>query len=273
MNSSLAFNSAIDEIKSSYPQISNFLVFTNTGQIIAQDDTTSEEFAKQAISIFYRLKEPFENGNLEDVSISCDKGLVNVSHIEDCYVLFAYGKGVDEKLVQASIRIIFSTLMRMLAHLSIANLEHSNDFKSLSDPEKATLIGEEPLKPSVLQTMKINKDPESLSEKAPVYQFMAEKLKGILAPKDTIKIDKETIDNWNKLYEGKTVSKVRVENLQLEGVTCQIKPIKNGKLANKGVAEIPEEILTALRIARGDLVIIKPLIKSEEHPCQEVNLN
>ncbi|MCW3997003.1 MAG: hypothetical protein NWF10_00340 [Candidatus Bathyarchaeota archaeon] len=94
----------------------------------------------------------------------------------------------------------------------------------------------------------------------PVTQLIVEKLGGILVPSDTVRIDKEIIEKWTELFDGKKIKMVHIENVNGKSTQSKFRNIKSSKHAGKGVIRIPDKIQLELETSKGELVTIKPVI-------------
>ena len=95
-------------------------------------------------------------------------------------------------------------------------------------------------------------------------QFMVEDLKGLgfLGNSDTVRIDPGVIQEWNELYGDKKIEELIIEDT-VTGTTlrCKFKPIKDSKLEDKGMIQIPEKAQLTLQTRKGALVTIKPVVE------------
>jgi hypothetical protein len=112
------------------------------------------------------------------------------------------------------------------------------------------------------ETFLASDESESLFLETPVNQFMVEKLSGLLAPSDVVRIDNTVIAHWNELYGKNKIQTVNIETLRMKTTQCKFKPIKDAKLAGKGIIQIPEKILLTLDASKDDLVMVKPVVQS-----------
>jgi hypothetical protein len=99
-----------------------------------------------------------------------------------------------------------------------------------------------------------------ISTEPSVSQLMIEKIGGFLVSDDTVRIDSEVIAKWNELYGGKQITRVKIETLEGKKGICKFKPIKNKNRNAKGIIQMPEKILQALKISEGKLLMVKPVI-------------
>jgi hypothetical protein len=103
--------------------------------------------------------------------------------------------------------------------------------------------------------------PESILQEAPATQFIVEDLKGLLAPSDTVRIDNTVMEQWNELYQGRSMEEADVETFGGKSVRCKIKPIKDAKLEGQGKIQIPSKVQDILEIKKGELVRVKPVVE------------
>jgi hypothetical protein len=101
---------------------------------------------------------------------------------------------------------------------------------------------------------------EPVLPEPPVTQFMVEKIGGLLVPPDIVRVDNEIVSKWNDLYGDKQITRVHIETLEGKKGICKFKSIKNENRNAKGIIQIPQRILQALKISEGKLVIVKPVI-------------
>jgi hypothetical protein len=99
-----------------------------------------------------------------------------------------------------------------------------------------------------------------ISKEPSVSQLMIEKIGGFLVSDDTVRIDREVIAKWNELNGGKQITRVKIETLEGKKGICKFKPIKNENRNAKGIIQMPEKILQALKISEGKLLMVKPVI-------------
>jgi hypothetical protein len=99
------------------------------------------------------------------------------------------------------------------------------------------------------------------SFEVPATQLIVENIGGLLVPSDTVRIDNETLTQWENLFEGKKVEYVEIETFDGKTTKCKVKPIKDSKYFGKGVVQIPEKMQLTLEIKKGELVRVRPIIE------------
>ena len=137
--------------------------------------------------------------------------------------------------------------------------------KNQEDTDAASDETELTVEETTLETdTKANRIHESYLPDPLVSQFMVEDLKGFgfLGSSDTVRIDPGVIQEWNELYGDKKIEELIIEDT-VTGTTlrCKFKPIKDSKLEDKGIIQIPEKAQLTLQTRKGALVMIKPVIE------------
>lgn len=128
--------------------------------------------------------------------------------------------------------------------------------------EKNNEINKEDSQPQVIEEEpKVNLEDSTFLAEPPVTQLIVEKLGGLLVPSDTVRIDKEIIEKWNELYEGKEIKMVLIENINGKSTQSKFRNIKSSKHAGKGVIRMPDKIQSTLETSKGELITIKPIIE------------
>ena len=281
-----ALKSALDEIQSTYPDVSNTFIFKD-GKILAKGEGTNEKSVKSTADSFDAVKERAAPiGGVEAVTIQGAKGRVNIACMNDFYLTTVLSNEADEKYVNTLIRVLIPTVTKLVEKIHPA----SEDYKTLTvnpkdeaaeegadeekideedthsaeddenepDEEKtATTEEREPTEEE--ETAEV--DYETLLPETPLTQLIVEDLGGLLVPSDTVRIDNAVITEWKDLYDDKKINEVDVETLDRITTRCKFKPIKNSKYRGKGIIRIPEKIQLTLETKKGNLVIVKPVIE------------
>jgi hypothetical protein len=256
-NYSLALKTAIDEIRNVNPEVSDAFIFQNDGEIIAHDDNTNVQTIQQAIDFFNEITSRSDAvGGFENLTIRGSKGHINFAVCtEDFYLATVSSKMFDEKTLFTLNHLLVPVVIKIVKQLSQNNQAKAVQTGIEEPKQKQTM---ETVKPEAITVLP--KKFEPLLPKAPVHQFMVEKIGGLLIAADTVRIDNEIITNWNQLYDGKIIEKVEIESLRLKTITCKFKAIKESKNTAKGIVQLPEKIMQSLEVSKGELVMIKPVI-------------
>ncbi|MGD6933446.1 MAG: hypothetical protein ACQCN5_04485 [Candidatus Bathyarchaeia archaeon] len=259
---SLALKTAIDEIKNVTPEVSCAFVFKQDGEVIAQDDDVKPKVIQEAIQFFNEMTSRMDAvGGFDNLSIRGSTGQVTFTECMDGFYLGTVSsKMVDEKTLFVLNHIVVPVIIKVIEQMSqnskVTAVVEATEAK-LEEPKQEQHLEEtKPETAPVVQPEKI----EEVLPKAPVHQFMVEKISGLLVASDTVRIDADVITSWDQLYEGRFIDHVTVESLKMKKITCKFKPIKETRNTAKGIVQVPERILQTLEVSKGELVMITPVI-------------
>lgn len=267
---SFALKSALNEIQNVCPDIKSSFMFKEDGEIIASDETTSEKVIVRVVDAFDGIFEKADSvGGIEGVTLEGSKGRVNVSCMNDFYLVTVTSRKADMVYVNTVTRVLIPTVLRLLEKISPAPLK-SNLSASETETEIPTVeevetpvedFTEEPITEELTKPLEPEVTPEPLSPEPPANQFIVEDLGGLLIPSDTVRIDKEILSEWEELYDGKKIGEVEIETFDGKVTQCKVKHIKDSKYEGKGIIRMPEKIQSILEIKKGELVRVKPLVE------------
>ena len=277
-----ALKSTLDEIQGACPDVSNTFIFKD-GKILAKSETTDEKTANCTINAFASITErAYTLGGLETVTIQGANGRVNITCMNDFYLTTVLSKKADEKYVNTLTRVLIPTVIKLVEKIHptstddetlTVNPEPAEEEAAEEDAESAeedeneqaeeetatTEPTEEQETPEEEETAEV--DDEPLLPEPPVTQLIIEDLGGLLVPSDTVRIDKAVITQWNDLYGDKKIEEVDLETLVGKTTRCKFKPIKDSKRKEKGIIQMPEKIQLTLEVAKGELVMVKPVVE------------
>jgi len=113
-----AFKTALTEIRNICPDITRSFIFTKDGTIIAEAAQDSEISTEKAIYSFQNLIEKAATiGGLNTFSVSGNKGILQISRVNDMYLAISASKKADMTYIQSVTRIIFPTIMKLLENI------------------------------------------------------------------------------------------------------------------------------------------------------------
>jgi hypothetical protein len=259
---SIALNNALNEIQKVCPDIQSSFMFREDGQIVAGDESTPRKTMTCVTEAFDGILDKAEAiGGLEGITLEAGKGRVNVSCIDNIYLVTVTSKKADMNFVNTVTRVLVPTVLKLLEKISPASLKNTTALPESpiveEKPEKTTEeLAEEPVSGETEETSEL--DP--MLPEPPVNQLIVGRLGGILVPSDTARIDSETLTQWEDLYNGKKVEEVEVETFDGKTTQCKIKPIKDSKYEGKGIIRMPDKIQLKLEIKKGELVRVKPIV-------------
>ena len=76
---------------------------------------------------------------------------------------------------------------------------------------------------------------------------------------ETVQVDRELLDEWNKSFEGKVVGGVEIETPMGKRAVYKVKSINDSKNKKNGIIRIPEKICRAIVVKSGQTVNVKPV--------------
>jgi predicted regulator of Ras-like GTPase activity (Roadblock/LC7/MglB family) len=272
-----ALKSTLDEIQSACPDVSNTFIFKD-GKILAKGETTDENTANLTINAFNSITERADSlGSLETVTIQGANGRVSITCMNDFYLTTVLSKKADEKYVNTLTRVLIPTVVKLVEKIHPTSAddatltvepEPAEEEAAEEDAESAEADENEPAEeeetattetPEEQETPEV--DDEPLLPEPPVTQLIIENLGGLLVPSDTVRIDKAVITQWNDLYGDKKLEEVDLETLNGKTTRCKFKHIKDSKHKEKGIIQMPEKIQLTLEVAKGELVMVKPVVE------------
>jgi hypothetical protein len=246
-----ALKNTLNEIKNAYPTITNAFFFKNAKTVVA-DENTDEATVHSAVDAFNAIIECANAvGGIDSVTFHGANGKANLTRISNSYLTTITSKETDEKDINTLTKALVPIVLKLVAKIHPASL--AENFYTLEDTEAA----ETPMEENAATEL----ETDSLLPKPPVNQFIIENLSGILVSQDTVRIDKEVIEQWEKLYPNKRIEKVDAETLNGKTTRCKFKPIKDSKYEGKGIIQMPEKIQLTLQTKKGELVMVKPVIE------------
>ncbi len=258
---SFALKNTLDEIQNVCPDIKSSFMFKEDGQIIARDENTPEDVVVRVIDSFDGILDKADAiGGVEGIVLEGSKGRVNISCMNDLYLVTVTSKKADMNYVTTVTRVLIPTILRLLEKI------HPVPLKSNTPPIKTEISVTEELEEQeetpIEETME--EPEESLEAKTlltdlPVNQLIVENLGGLLVPSDTVRIDSEILSQWEEVYDGAKIEQAEVETFYGKTTICKVKPIKDSKYAGKGIIRTPEKIQLNLEIKKGELVRVKPV--------------
>jgi predicted regulator of Ras-like GTPase activity (Roadblock/LC7/MglB family) len=277
-----ALENTLNEIEKVCPEVSNTFIFKEDGKIIAKDKNTDEETINRTVGAFNAIAERANTmGGLESVTFHDANGQVNITFIEDFYLATVTSKEADEKYVTALTRVLVPTVLKLIEKIHPASIDSAtlatlepelagdSDVDKIiggtEDLEKEQPVEEtdmtEPEPEPIEEESDSEVNPEPLLPEPPVNQFIVENLGGLVIPSDTVRIGTAVIEQWKNLYSDKKIEEVDVETLNGKTTRCKFKPIKDSKYEGKGIIQMPQKIQRTLQTTKGELVMVKPVVK------------
>jgi hypothetical protein len=259
---SFALKNALNELRNVCPDINSTFMFRENGEIIAGDENTPEKTMTSVTDTFDgTLEKAKAIGGVEGVTLEADNGGINVRRVDDFYLVTVTSKKADIELVNTVTRVLVPTVLKLLEKISPASLKNYSAFPEIpmaEEPEEPTEeLNEEPAAREIEEP----EEPKPMRPEPPENQLIIENLGGLLVPSDTVRIDGETIEQWEELHDGAKVEEVEVETFDGNTTHCKIKPIKDSKYRGKGIIRMPDKIQLKLDIKKGELVKVRPVLE------------
>jgi hypothetical protein len=263
----LALQNALNEIKNVCSDISNVFIFTEDGKLLAKDKNTDEETVNSAVDAFNAITERANTiGGLKSVTFHGAKGHVNIACRNHLHLVTVASKEADEQYINTLTRVLVPAVLELVEKIHPASLEDGSlrnvDASAVNNHGKKLPVEETVTKPNPVKgktPFEVNSEP--WLPEPPVHQLIVENLRGFLVPSDTVRIDSAVIIHWKDLYRDKEIEEVDVETLNGKTTRCKFKPIKTSKYEGKGIVQIPKKIQLTLQTAKGELVMVKPVVE------------
>lgn len=228
----ISLNSALTEIKKTYPGILHSFLFTNTGLIVAKDLETNEEVIQNIFESFDDLKEKTKTiGNINNLTVTGKNGKLILSNIDDMYLVLATSKSVDESQIHSIIKIVIPAILKTIETLVSSHLQSKPEKKLIVDTISGFFAGDS-------------------------VQIDKETLIDWTKTSDSDEIQKKV----TKEETANNIGQVKIETCAGNSVLCKVKEITDPKLKVKNLIRIPEKICKSLVIKKGDQVVVKPMV-------------
>ena len=254
---SFALKSALNEIQNICPDIRNSFIFREEGEIVATDENTSEKLVVHVMDSFDGVFEKADAiGGVESITLEGSKGKVNMSCINDLYLVTVTSRKADTNYVKTVTQVLIPTILRLLEKIHPAPLKSKTPSHEAEIDVPALNETEEPLMEEPEETP----ETETVPSELPVNQLIIENLGGLLVPSDTVRIDSETLSEWEEFSEGAKIEEVEVETFNGKMTRCKVRPVKDSKYEGKGIIRMPEKIQLNLEVKKGELVRVRPIV-------------
>lgn len=262
-----SLQTVIGEFKNLSPEISNVFIFKADNEIVASNEATSEEQSKNLISAFNSITQKAEViGRIETVTMRGADRQLQITSINNRFLATVSSHEADEKIIKSLTCVLVPTVVKLVNEIASQTSENAPPQECgpevKQEEEIISLVQQPPVESVTEEPVTFSSDPP-LPE-PPVTQFMVEKNKAFLAPSDLVRVDPKVIAKWNNLYVGKQIVEVHIETLEGKTATCKVKRIKDPNINPQGIIQIPDKLLQTLQTSKGKLVIVKPVIPSEE---------
>jgi len=275
-----ALKNTLDEMQKACPDIQNAFVLDQNHTVIARDENTAEETINRTVEILNELFEKSDAvGGMDDLTIDGTSGQLNISRMEEIYLVTVTSKRTDVDYVNTVVRVLVPTVLKLLEKLNSGEFkpgipEHEKkgeveqedltperSFEFANKPDESELEEEPAIEEQRIEEKPQEESLEKIITEQPANQFIVEDMKGLLAPSDTVRIDNAVMEKWNEYYTNKPIEEADIETFGGKSVRCKVKPIKDAKLEGQGKVQIPSKMQLVLDIKKGELVRVKPVVE------------
>ncbi|MEM3580526.1 MAG: hypothetical protein QXQ64_04595 [Candidatus Bathyarchaeia archaeon] len=271
----IALQNALVEIRNACQGIQHAFIFKETGEIIAGDAETPQKVIVRVLDAFNGIFNRAEAiGGVEAVTLKCGGGTVTLHSFGENHLIMVTSAKADLNYINTLTRVLIPTVLKLLEKISPTPLKNIPSHKAaaptptmpiISEPETSKIgesLGKEVAEePTIEKPKEEEVKTEVPSFEVPATQLIVENIGGLLVPSDTVRIDNETLTQWENMFEGKKVEYVEIETFDGKTTKCKVKPIKDSKYLGKGIVQIPEKMQLTLEIKKGELVRVKPIIE------------
>ena len=260
--STLAFRTAISEIKNTCPGISNIFILNEDKQVITQDQNTSRELIDcTAESLAAIMKTAAIAGGIESLTCSGATQKINCTHYENNYFVTMASDETDEKTLSTIARVMVPSMLKLAQEVMTSR----KDSIPATPKTKAPAARAQTLAATPSSSLSRTKP---VTVEVPAAEFVVDNLSGlniITGDPETINVDRVLIGQWKELYGDKHIENATVEDISTgKRIRCKFQPIKNEKLEGQNVVLIPNRIRSKLEIKKGAMVRIRPVIEDGE---------
>ena len=230
----IALNSTLKEIKKAYPEIHHSFIFSNDSSIIAADTETDQETMKNIQEAFEKIKENAKViGDIKRFQIDGKDGKLNLTNIEDNYLVLKTSKNMDKNHIYSISSIIIPTILKSLEAFAPKHLQPSSPQKELEvDTLSGFFTGDSvQIDTEILTDWTNNDDPR-------------ERIRAALT--------------GEKIFQG-PIENVKIETTEGNSTSCKVKEIDEQKMKGRNIIRIPEKLCKNLEINKGDTVKVQPI--------------
>jgi hypothetical protein len=268
----IALQNALDEIRNACPDIQHAFIFKETGEIVAGDAETPQKIIVRVLDAFNGIFNRAEAiGGVEAVTLKCGGGTVALHSFGEHHLVMVTSANADLNYINTLTRVLIPTVLKLLEKISPTPLKNIPTPSPPQTPKPTTILTPTPTppveekeafeEPAIQKPIEEELKTEIPSFEVPATQLIVENIGGLLVPSDTVRIDNETLTQWENLFEGKKVEYVEIETFDGKTTKCKVKPIKDSKYFGKGIVQIPEKMQLTLEIKKGELVRVRPIIE------------
>ena len=255
----------LDEFKNICPEITRCSLFKENGDAIASSQEATEKEGQKVVATFNSIAGYTEIlSGMATLTVQGPDRQLCVLSTNNHYLATVSTRLANEIAVKSLTCVVVPTV------LALMNQSASNpacqDISPVVEPEPVTdIVTSEPVEEAIAIERSIFEEPMEFSDESSLLnvsakQFMVEKIGGLMVASDVVRLDGEVIEEWHSLYDKKQIREVQIQTLEGKTTSVKFKIIKEKGGNSKGIIQIPDKILQALQIDKGNLVIVKPIV-------------
>ena len=251
----IALRNTLSEMKNVCPDITNTFIFRENGEVVAEDQDTTQATIAKARDALLPLSEKAEViGGIETVTFKGKSAKATINHFQDLYVANVASTEADERTVTNMTRIMIPSILRLIEEINSSQKSPAESLRKM-EPEKVPFRELSQPKPQALHFTVEN------------FGFGS-----LLKDSGLALIDTALIAQWNETFGDKKVNKISLENPVMgKSLICSFEAFKESKYEGKGIVQLSEKTRLALSIRKGDQILVKPIIGQPEEAKPALN--
>jgi len=262
-----ALQKALTEIRNLSPEINYSFLLSKEGMMIAADDKTDGAVAEKVVQSFQGVMEKSTIiGGLDSYLIEAENGRVCFSQTGDLYLAMMTTKNADIATLQSTPRLIIPAILKLFESVVPSPTAEPYEPNRINPVENNPVkpVDRGPNKPVDTRPVKPESRPNRIAGIGPI-QLAVEAFSGSAFMAsfsgDTVQVDRELLDEWSRLLEGRLVGQVQIEFQKGKTAVYKVRAI-NDSAERNGIIRIPSKICRSLGLAGGQAVNVKPVTSS-----------
>jgi hypothetical protein len=256
----------LDEFKNICPEITRCSLFKENGDSLASSQEATNEEGRKVVEAFNSVAGHTEIlSGMATLTVQGPDRQLCVLSKNNHYLTTVSTRMASEIAVKSLTTVVVPTVLELM-NRTVPN-PACQDISPIVEPELvADIVATDSVEEGTAIEQSVSEDPAEVSDESSLLnvsakQFMVEKIGGLMVASDVVRLDGEVIDEWHSLYENKQIREVQIQTLEGRTTSVKLKITKENEGNSKGIIQIPDKILQALHINKGNLVIVKPVIR------------
>ena len=249
--STLALRNTLNEIKNICPDISNTFIFRENGEILAQDQETTQLTISDVQEAFRALEERANViGGIESATFQGTDSTVKITEFDNFYVTNVASNHADERTITNLTRVMIPTMLKLVQEINLQEM-----YQSSKKQIEKTAARPQPKQPTFATA-----PPETQMSKFTVENFAG--TGHLLNNPDKAYIDSALIAQWKESFGDKQITQISLQSpVTGKRLLCAFRTFTDSKYEGKGLIQLPEKIQQQLDTKKGALVIVKPVVE------------